>query len=76
MNKRVAMNKCKQVDDIETQSYENFERVKESLDYKKEDTPRNRLEETQKIKNDLLPRKELGLGSYIYLTMARRKRKK
>lgn len=64
----LAMNKCKQVDDIETQSYENFERVKESLDYKKEDTPRNRLEETQKIKNDLLPRKELGLGSYIYLT--------
>ena len=39
-----------------------------TLDYKKDDTPRNRLEETQKIKNDLLPRKELGLGSYIYLT--------
>ena len=62
------MNKEKCIADIETESYENFERVKENLIYKDDDTPRNRLDKTQEIRNEKLPIKELSLGSYIYLT--------
>ena len=64
----LAMNKEKCIADIETESYENFERVKENLIYKDDDTPRNRLDKTQEIRNEKLPIKELSLGSYIYLT--------
>lgn len=64
----LAMGNHKKVADIELQSFENFERVQENLEYNNCDTPRNRLDESQKIENKIVPRAELSLGTYIYLT--------
>ncbi len=64
----LAMGNHEKIADIELQSYENFERVQETLAYNNNDTPRNRLDETQKIKNEIVPMHELSLGTYIYLT--------
>ena len=64
----LAMGNHEKIAEIELQSYENFERVQESLAYNNKDTPRNRLDETQKIKNEIVPKPELSLGTYIYLT--------
>ena len=64
----LAMGNHEKIADIELQSYENFERVQEILAYNNKDTPRNRLDETQKIKNEMVPKPELSLGTYIYLT--------
>lgn len=64
----LAMGNYEKIADIELQSYENFERVQETLAYNNKDTPRNRLDETQKIKNEIVPKPELSLGTYIYLT--------
>ena len=64
----LAMGNHEKIADIELQSYENFERVQETLAYNNKDTPRNRLDETQKIKNEIVPKPELSLGTYIYLT--------
>lgn len=64
----LAMGNYEKIADIELQSYENFERVQEMLAHNNIDTPRNRLDETQKIKNEIVPKQELSLGTYIYLT--------
>lgn len=64
----LAMGNHEKIAEIELQSYENFERVQESLVYNDKDTPRNRLDESQKIKNEIVPTSELSLGTYIYLT--------
>ncbi len=64
----LAMDNHKKIADIELQSYENFERVQETLAYNNNDTPRNRLDETQKIRNEIVSTPELSFGTYIYLT--------
>ena len=64
----LAIGNHEKIANIELQSYENFERVQETLSYNNNDTPRNRLDETQKIKNEIVSTKELSLGTYIYLT--------
>lgn len=64
----LAMGNHEKIANIELQSYENFERVQETLAYNNNDTPRNRLDETQKIRNEIVSTPELSLGTYIYLT--------
>lgn len=66
--RKLAINHHKQIENLETQSFENFEETKENLQQKNDDKPRNRLNESQKIRNDYTPRKELSHGAYIYLT--------
>lgn len=64
----LAMGNPEKIANIELQSYENFERVQETLAYNNNDTPRNRLDETQKLRNEIVSTPELSLGTYIYLT--------
>ena len=64
----LAMGNYEKIANIELQSYENFERVQETLAYNNNDTPRNRLNETQGIRNEIVSTPELSLGTYIYLT--------
>lgn len=68
----LAIGKHEKIANIELQSYENFERVQETLAHNHNDTPRNRLDETQKIRNEIVSTLELSLGTYIYLTKEKR----
>lgn len=54
--------------DIENTAYENFESVKDDLQDKDEDSPKNRLKETVRESNSYAANEQIREGACIYLT--------
>lgn len=61
-------NKFDKIDDIQETTFENFQKVKYNLSKNNQDTPYNRLEETQKFSNSYAYNEQIKYGSCIYLT--------
>lgn len=61
-------NKTRPIDDIEITTHENFELIKDRLKYKKEDTPRKRLERTIEEENSYAKNTQIKHGVCIHLT--------
>ncbi len=66
--KYLELNKTSIIQDIEETTYENFENVKFILQNEGQDTPFNRLKETNKCPNSYANNDQIKYGSGIYLT--------